>query len=395
MRPASRIGGVAAAALCALLVIESAAPAVATAPSSQAVHGVSWQEEAPGVRVAHLTDTSLVDPPAPISIWLLRVDLALADVRAVLANDEIVDTETVPDIAARQRAIAAVNAGFFLIPAGDPAGIYKLKGQLVSDTRRPRGALGIVREGTATRLVFGRVSASMRLRLSRRGRPDAVVEIAGVDTTRRRGRLMLFTPAYHADTDTAANGMEWVLEGKPLQVASGPLTAGKTPIPRDGFVLSYGGTSAPSPLNGLRVGSRVELETEYVSPDGREEDWKKTEAIVGGAGLLLRDGIVVQDWRVEQFTAAFAETRHPRTLVGTHADGSLLLVTVDGRQPKLSAGMTLAELRALARGLGLRNALNLDGGGSTTMWAGGKVLNSPSDAAGVRKVSDALVIVKR
>ena len=182
---------------------------------------------------------------------------------------------------------------------------------------------------------------------------------------------------------------------KPLQVTSGPFTAGKTPIPRDGFVLSYGGTSAPSPLNGLRVGSRVELDTEYAAPDGREADWKKAEAIVGGAGLLLRDGIVVQDWKVEQLTAAFAETRHPRTLVGTDADGSLWLVTVDGRQPKLSAGMTLAELRALARGLGLRNALNLDGGGSTTMWVGGKVLNSPSDAAGARKVSDALVIVKK
>ena len=54
-----------------------------------------------------------------------------------------------------------------------------------------------------------------------------------------------------------------------------------------------------------------------------------------------------------------------------------------------------AELRAFARRLGLRNALNLDGGGSTTMWVGGKVLNSPSDAAGPRKVSDALVVVKR
>ena len=395
MRPASRISGVTAAALCALLVIESAASAVATAPSIQAVGGPGWQEEAPGVRVAHLTDSSLLEPPAPISIWLLRADLALADVRAVLANDEIVDTETVPDIAIRQRAIAAVNAGFFLIPAGDPSGIYKLNGQLVSDTKRPRGALGIVREGAATRLVFGRVSASMRLRLPRRGRPDAVVEIAGVDTTRRRGRLMLFTSAYHADTDTAANGMEWVLSGKPLQVTGGPFTAGKTPIPRNGFVLSYGGASAPPPLHGLRVGSRVELETEYVARDGREEDWKKADAIVGGAGLLLRDGIVVEDWKMEQFTAAFAETRHPRTLVGSHADGSLWLVTVDGRQPKLSAGMTLSELRALARRLGLRNALNLDGGGSTTMWVGGKVLNSPSDAAGVRRVSDALVIVKK
>ena len=63
--------------------------------------------------------------------------------------------------------------------------------------------------------------------------------------------------------------------------------------------------------------------------------------------------------------------RHPRTLIGTHPDGSVWLVTVDGRQPQLSAGMSLVELRALARRLGLTNALNLDGGGSTTMWVAG------------------------
>ena len=57
--------------------------------------------------------------------------------------------------------------------------------------------------------------------------------------------------------------------------------------------------------------------------------------------------------------------------------------------------MSLSELRALAQRLGLRNALNLDGGGSTTMWVAGKIVNSPSDAAGPRKVSDALIVTQR
>jgi exopolysaccharide biosynthesis protein len=54
--------------------------------------------------------------------------------------------------------------------------------------------------------------------------------------------------------------------------------------------------------------------------------------------------------------------------------------------------MTLEELRTLASRLGLVNALNLDGGGSTTMWVQGQVLNSPSDPTGPRKVSDALIV---
>jgi Phosphodiester glycosidase len=350
---------------------------------------------APGVTLFHLTDHNLLNPAAPVSVWLLKLDLASADLRAALANDEIVDTETIAETAARRQAIAAVNAGFFRLPSGDPAGIYKLNGQLVSDTRRPRGAVGFLRSGESLRLIYGRVAATMSLVLPRRAHQDTRMEIAGVDTTRHRGKLMLFTPAYHSDTDTAKGGLEWVVRGKPLRVTGAPQTAGKTPIPRDGFVLSYGGTDAPPPLSALTRGTRVELETTYTALDRPSDDWARAEAIVGGAGLLIRDGRFIEDWAVEQLTAGFPETRHPRTLIGTHSDGSVWLITVDGRQPKLSAGTSLYELRSLASRLGLTQALNLDGGGSTTMWVQGQIVNSPSDPAGPRKVSDALLVMRR
>ena len=145
----------------------------AGAASRQAFDLGAPREIASGITLYHLADPSLLDPPAPVSIWLLRVNPAAADLRAVLSNDAIVDTEIVPDIAARHGAIAAINAGFFLIPSGDPSGIYKLQGQLVSDTKRPRGALGIVRDASGLRLLFGRVAATMSLRVPRRARVDA------------------------------------------------------------------------------------------------------------------------------------------------------------------------------------------------------------------------------
>ena len=375
-----------------LLLCLAATPA---ASPPQALDLGAPRQVADGVTLYHLTDQSLLDPAAPVSIWLLRTDLALVDIRAALANGEIVDTETVADTAARHHAIAAINAGFFLLPSGDPAGIYKVNGQLVSDTTRPRGAFGILRDTVPPRLIFGRVSATMALRLPRRSRQETRIEIAGVDTTRHRGKLMLFTPAYHEHTDTAKGGLEWVVRGNPPRVVGAPQTMGKTPIPRDGFVLSYGGTTAPTPLSALTRGTRVDLETTYAALDGSTGDWARAEAIVGGAGLLIRDGQFVPDWTVEQLTPGFAETRHPRTLIGAHADGSLWLITVDGRQSQLSAGMSLFELRSLASRIGLRQALNLDGGGSTTMWVQGDIVNSPSDAAGPRKVSDALLVMRR
>ena len=127
----------------------------------------------------------------------------------------------------------------------------------------------------------------------------------------------------------------------------------------------------------------------------RPADWAEAEDAVGGAGLLLLDGRELTDWTEERFVAGFDTTRHPRTLIGVGGDGAIWLVTVDGRNPLLSLGMSFTELQRLSRRLGLRSALNLDGGGSTTMWVDGQVVNRPTDAQGLRPVSEAIVVLPR
>lgn len=92
---------------------------------------------------------------------------------------------------------------------------------------------------------------------------------------------------------------------------------------------------------------------------------------------------------------SFAAARHPRTAVGYDLDsGRVWLVVVDGRQPPHSAGMTLPELAELFEALGAEEALNLDGGGSTTLVLGHEPVNRPSDAAGERPVVNALALVR-
>jgi exopolysaccharide biosynthesis protein len=103
---------------------------------------------------------------------------------------------------------------------------------------------------------------------------------------------------------------------------------------------------------------------------------------------------VIADWRdealsVETFTAA----RHPRTMIGLDRHGMAWLVAVDGRQPDYSIGMTFAELQRVADRLDLTDALNLDGGGSTTMVVQGEVVNRPSDPTGPRPVGDAILVL--
>ena len=122
---------------------------------------------------------------------------------------------------------------------------------------------------------------------------------------------------------------------------------------------------------------------------------------VGGRPVLVRDSVIGGEVDTEG-QPSFATGRHPRTAIGIANRGRrLLLVVVDGRQTPYSDGMTLRELATVMLALGARDALNLDGGGSTTLVyadpdSGGalRVANRPSDAAGERPVGNALVIVK-
>jgi len=350
---------------------------------------------ADGVRHYHVTDSTLLDGPGPIAIDLLRIDPARVDLASALALDEVMGREPVLELSRRHGAIAAVNAGFFL-PNGDPAGILKVGGELVSETGRARGAVGILppAAGRLT-LLFDRVTAEVSLCFDA-GRGPETVEIAGVDTTRRRGALMLFTPRYHQHTDTAGNGTEWVLRGSPPAVVERRRGPGQAPIPRDGFVLSFGGIDPPDPVGALDVGTEVSFEWRYRATLGTSEDrWRAARDVVGGAGLLVKEGRALDDWTDEQLREGFSTERHPRTMIGVDESGDVWLVAVDGRQPGYSVGMSFAELQRLAARLRLRDALNLDGGGSTTMVVGDRIVNRPSDEEGPRPVSDALLVLPR
>lgn len=117
---------------------------------------------------------------------------------------------------------------------------------------------------------------------------------------------------------------------------------------------------------------------------------------VGGRPVLLRAGAIPA--RVDS-GGTFATSRHPRTAVGIAREGRrLMLVTVDGRQKPYSDGMTLRETAELMRALGAVDAINLDGGGSTTMVVANgagvpSVVNRPSDVR-ERPVGNALAIVR-
>ncbi len=142
----------------------------------------------------------------------------------------------------------------------------------------------------------------------------------------------------------------------------------------------------PRPYLEITAGKTARLESgsEPIDADARE--------MVGGSQIIVRNGQTIV------FTNAFATARHPRTAVGIDAGGTqLTLLVVDGRQPELSIGMTLAEVSEEMVRLGCAAAINLDGGGSTTLVCRNaetkrlEVVNSPSDTK-ERSVADVVGI---
>ena len=131
-----------------------------------------------------------------------------------------------------------------------------------------------------------------------------------------------------------------------------------------------------------------------VSWSGRDDSW---EVMASGPILLDNEQAVTYTEGIEGWKG-FYDRRHPRSLIGHTPDGMVCLVVVDGRAPGKADGMTIAELSELSRQLGLSDALNLDGGGSSTLWTlSGGVLNHPTDNgrfdhSGERRVPNVLVV---
>ncbi|MGI9165749.1 MAG: phosphodiester glycosidase family protein [Pyrinomonadaceae bacterium] len=389
--------------LCLLFLLVSAssvsrlptpAASAQTAAAPRSTQSQQSQTVAPGIEYLQVTrgTATLDESTGPWSINLLRVDLNRARVEVVHALDEGVGLETVSSIAARHQAVAAVNSGYFRTTGtfrGESVGVLLLKRKLISEPHNDRAAVGFIKSATSTEVVFGHLKFSAKI--AARGSGHAV---AGFNRPLARDELILFTPEFHRTTLTTPEGVEAVVRKGRVSVMRD--LYGSSEIPGDGFVVSAVGSARQWLTKNLRRGSRLVLSAQLIPIDSKQADlWRRAETIVGGGPQLVKDGKIAITNEQEKIAPAFVSDRHPRTAIAKLRSGKLLLVTVDGRQPGISVGMSLTTLADLLLEFGAVEAINLDGGGSTTMIVHNRVVNRPSDSTGERPVSDAILIFSR
>jgi hypothetical protein len=323
----------------------------------------------------------------PFSIHIVEANPANLTIAAERALGKGIGRETVSSIAKRKRAIVAVNGGFFRIGGdydGEPLGVLKIGTDWFSEPGLPRAALGWSEGGGS--VLIDRLTMKWSLWVD-----GTVFPISGINRPRGIKDSIIFTGKFNGSTLTSSTGTEVIVDsGVVERIRSG----GDSSIPQNGFVFSVG-KSVGVELGSIRPGDEAKVSWEFSAPGQPSDPWESMEFLVGGTPLLLREGEIIRDFGPEKVPENFVNQRHPRTAVGIRADGTWVFVVVDGRRPTISVGMTLSELAQLMKSLGCKDALNLDGGGSSTLYLYGQVVNIPSDLAGERPVSDAILVMPK
>ncbi len=336
----------------------------------------------PGVRFR-----AIFDPAGPWAVQVVDIDLSSgATLDTALADDSLPGLETTSSMARRHGAVAAVN-GDYALSSGRPVHAYAEDGRLLQTTQMLGRNFAVRADKAGAYLGFPTFEMTADLGSAKPGIPRVNSGAPATD------QVAMFTPAggsleqppgnacsarLRSSARPTLDSMGRVVEQHSVTTAfcgSEALLA----APEDAVLTTPLGGSHEPALRNLAPGANVTTTWSL--------GWPGILDAIGGNPTLVENGVIPAG-NVDGSTAYFG--RNPRTGVGI-APGRIMLVTVDGRSAR-SRGMSLREFAELMVRLGARDALNLDGGGSTTMTVDGVVTNRPSDGY-QRPVANALLVL--
>ena len=283
--------------------------------------------------------------------------------------------------------LAGINADYFSLQTGLPMRNIISDGKILTKSQELQYGIGILEDNTAFMSKFIIYSTLFK-------EDGTSISIHHINKLRQPYAVYMMTDDFGNQTYNTTNGYDVVLKNIEGEIKIGSeITAtvesvdeyhGSIAIPKDKIVLTVD-ANAPEEyiqaITSLQIGEKIRI-TFGIEGDER---WKDVKLGIGATGeVLIEDGTVYSD-----FTAG----AHPRTAMGIKEDGSVILYTIDGRQKGYSYGVQLKTLAKRMAELGCIDAINLDGGGSTSyivQFPGEEVttlVNSPSDGK-LRSVSN-------
>lgn len=358
--------------------------------ASVAAHAQVWEKLlAPG-----LTYRMEIDPAGPKFIYSLRWDIRSTATKAVpelgggkvFENDPTKGRETLASMVKRTGAVAGINADFFPF-TGDPIGLMVRSGELISQPYPTRSIFGWG-DGTTS---FRQAS----IKASFRGEGGDEFAIHDINADCKENSITLDTEATgielaHTPNIAAVLKLEKSLspQGKTSATVQYLLDDAEKVVVQPGTAILVGAGTKATAVATLRPGQRVTITTAVTG-----FDWSKVSNAVGGGPFLLKGGVPSVDAVAQRFTKDFYQNRHARSAVGKTADGAVIFTVVEAR-PGITVGATLDELADIMKRLGCTDAMNMDGGGSSSINIQGLTLNHPSEN-GERAIANGVLFFGR
>ncbi|MBD1824958.1 phosphodiester glycosidase family protein [Cyanobacteria bacterium FACHB-DQ100] len=286
-------------------------------------------------------------------------------IRPILPNSTtLVGTLPLFQTAQQSSATVAINGGYFNRINQLPLGAIKLNNQFASGAILGRGVVGWDEAGN---WQFDRLTLRETLIFGSGQRfPLTTLNSAFI-----QAGIARYTSDWGSTYATLTeNEILIPVQNNQIGIQQNAATVGTViPIPVGGYLLVF--RSNRTAAAAFIPATSVQLESVF-----NPTDLAALPNLIGGGPLLLRNGQSVLDARLEQFSPAFIQERAARSAIGQTAEGRILIVTAQNNISGL--GATLSDMAEIMQQLGAINALNLDGGSSTTLYLGGQILDRPA-----------------
>ncbi len=264
-------------------------------------------------------------------------------------------------------AAIAINGGFFNRNNKLPLGAVRQNGTWLSGAILNRGAMAW---NDLEEIKFDRLSLEEVLTTSK----GASFPIQHLNSGYIKAGISRYTAAW-GDYKTMTDNEIIVVVRNHLIVEQfkGDAAGSESfPIPSDGYLLVL--RSYQSAASQIEIGTIVNLESRTIPPD-----FAHYRNIMGAGPLLMQNGTIVLDVEGEKFSTAFQQQGAPRSAIVKTFHNTLIIAAVHNRPG--GKGPTLQELALIMEQMGAMDALNLDGGSSTSLYLGGQLINRSSATA--------------
>lgn len=325
--------------------------------------------------IAHIKKTKYINSkPVRINIAEINTNVnPYLKIQPQTASTKLNSKSTVRRIAQKSGSIVAINGGFFKPQTGVPLGALMIDGKVLTGPIYNRVGIAIFEENNKTSYKMANIEFEINA-LTKNNK----VKIDNINQPRMLQSYLLLYTSDWGKTIPAPPKTGWNMVIRNKQVIK--ITANSTEIAENDMVLQ----GNKDIIGKLAKDGEIDINIEL------QDELKGAKHIISAGPYLVKDSKIYVDTQTQRLQAISG--KNPRSAIGYKNDGTLIIVTVDGRE-EASVGMTLRELAVLMKNLGCDYAMNFDGGSSSAMYIKGNITNRATNKEGVA-VSNALVVVE-